>query len=107
MAVPRDPTGVFQEDAGVQQKPRIQEPKLYRVILHNDHYTTMDFVVEVLQRFFKKSHDEAVKITLMIHTQGSGVGGIYSREIAEAKVAQVTDAARARGFPLKCTAEPQ
>jgi ATP-dependent Clp protease adaptor protein ClpS len=66
----------------------------------------MEFVVEVLQRHFQKTHEEAVQITLRIHTQGRGVGGIYSYEIAETKAAQVVELARSRGFPLKCTTEP-
>ncbi len=87
-------------------KPRVKEPPRYVVLLHNDDYTTMDFVVEVLQRFFQKTEEQAVKMTLEIHTKGKAAAGIYTPEIAEAKVVQVVDTARSRGFPLKATAEP-
>lgn len=92
--------------AVAESKPRVKEPPRYVVLLHNDDYTTMDFVVEVLQRFFQKSEDQAVKLTLEIHTKGRAVAGIYTPEIAEAKAVQVVDTARSRGFPLKATAEP-
>lgn len=87
-------------------KPRLQEPPKYAVILHNDDYTTMEFVVEVLQRYFRKPKEEALQITLRVHHEGKGLAGIYSHEIAETKVVQVNEYARSRGFPLKCTAEP-
>lgn len=87
-------------------KPRVKEPPRYVVLLHNDDYTTMDFVVEVLQRFFQKTEEQAVKLTLDIHTKGKAVAGLYTPEIAEAKVVQVVETARSRGFPLKATAEP-
>ena len=87
-------------------KPKLKEPPKFAVILHNDDYTTMEFVVEVLQKFFHKNQQEAVEITMKIHHLGHGVAGIYSREIAETKAQQVNDEARTRGFPLKCTSEP-
>ena len=92
--------------AVAEGRPRVKEPPRYAVLLHNDDYTTMDFVVEVLKRFFQKSEDQAVKLTLDIHTKGRAVAGIYTPEIAEAKAMQVMDTARDRGFPLKATAEP-
>ena len=76
------------------------------VLLHNDDFTTMEFVIEVLAKFFRKNADEAAKIMLSVHYNGSGVAGIYPAEIAETKVSQVTDYAKAHGFPLKVTAEP-
>lgn len=85
---------------------RIAEPPRYAVVMHNDDYTTMDFVVEVLQRFFQKTTDEAMHVMLQVHSRGSGVAGIYPHDIAETKVAQVEDLARSRGFPLKLTIEP-
>lgn len=82
------------------------EPPQYAVVLHNDDYTTMEFVIEVLVRFFRKNRDEAMTITLAVHQQGRGVAGIYSYEIAETKAAQVVELARTRGHPLQATTEP-
>lgn len=76
------------------------------VLLHNDDYTTMEFVIEVLIRFFRRTPEEAVKIMLSVHEKGSGVAGIYPAEIAETKVAQVTEYAKAQGYPLRLTVEP-
>lgn len=82
-----------------------KKPELYKVLLLNDDYTTMDFVVEVLRRVFHKSEEEATRIMLNVHHQGVGVCGSYPMEIAETKVDQVDSLARERGFPLKCTME--
>jgi ATP-dependent Clp protease adaptor protein ClpS len=96
-----------QGDVAVEAaRPELKEPPKYAVILHNDDYTTMEFVIEVLQKFFRKSTEEATRITLQVHQTGKGVAGIYSHEIAETKVMQVTQYARSKGHPLKCTAEP-
>ena len=98
----------FEQDGGLAvdvAKPKIAEPPKFIVILHNDDYTTMEFVIEVLTRFFKKSHEEAMKVTMKVHHEGKGVAGIYSREIAETKTAQVNDYSKSKGHPLKCTAE--
>lgn len=84
-----------------------QRPPLYRVVLHNDDYTTMEFVVDVLRRHFQRSPDDAVRLMLEVHHRGHAVGGVYPREIAETKVAQVSDEARERGMPLLVTAEPE
>ncbi|HEX2863681.1 MAG TPA: ATP-dependent Clp protease adapter ClpS [Deinococcales bacterium] len=81
-------------------------PPDYRVLLLNDDYSTMEFVVSVLTRFFGKSEAEAVRIMLDVHEHGSGVCGVYSFEVAETKVAQVTQAAAAEGHPLRCIMEP-
>jgi ATP-dependent Clp protease adaptor protein ClpS len=89
----------------VQQK--VGKPPKYAVIIHNDDYTTMEFVVEVLQRFFHKSGDEAAQIMLRVHQVGQGVAGVYSLEIAETKAAQAEDLAHSRGYPLKCTTEKE
>lgn len=87
-------------------RPQLKEPPQYAVVLHNDDFTTMEFVIEVLLKYFRKSHDEAVDITLKVHHEGRGVAGIFSHQIAETKVAQVSEYARAHSHPLKCTAEP-
>ena len=107
MPAPRDPSGIFQEDAGVQQKPRLQEPKLYRVLLHNDNYTTMEFVVHVLQSVFRKKTEDAVRIMLSVHRNGIGMAGVFTAEIAETKVDSVHRLARENGFPLRCSMEPE
>ncbi|MCX7633103.1 MAG: ATP-dependent Clp protease adapter ClpS [Turneriella sp.] len=87
--------------------PRTKKPKLYKVILLNDDYTTMDFVVFILIKYFQKSPAEATRIMLKVHHEGSGIAGIYPREIAETKVRQVMDHAAREGFPLACRAEPE
>jgi ATP-dependent Clp protease adaptor protein ClpS len=89
----------------VDSDPRLDEPKMYRVILHNDHYTTMDFVVAVLMKIFHKSAAEATKIMLDVHKKGMGVCGVYTCDIAMTKVAQVDKMAKEHVFPLKCSCE--
>jgi ATP-dependent Clp protease adaptor protein ClpS len=86
---------------------RTQEPPMYRVILHNDDYTTRDFVVEVLVYVFHKSPETAVALMWQVHRQGSGLAGIYPRDVAETKVSAVTTLAREHGFPLRTTLEPE
>jgi len=105
MSTSRDPAGAFQEEAGVQQKPRLQEPKLYRVILHNDHYTTMDFVVKVIMAVFHKPAAEAMKIMLDVHRKGAGAVGVYTWDIATTKIARVHELARQGEFPLRASCE--
>jgi ATP-dependent Clp protease adaptor protein ClpS len=98
---------VGDRDAGVvtETEKRVKMPPLYKVLLHNDDYTTMEFVVQVLESVFHKSHAEATQITLHVHRTGIGVAGIYSHEIAETKVAQVEALARKHEFPLLCSME--
>lgn len=84
---------------------RVQEPSLYKVILLNDDFTPMDFVVELIMRFFRKSLEDATRIMLNVHNEGRGVCGIYPREIAETKVVEVNNHARRSGHPLKCLME--
>ncbi|MDD3029592.1 MAG: ATP-dependent Clp protease adapter ClpS [Alphaproteobacteria bacterium] len=88
-------------------KPRAttKKPSLYKVLLLNDDYTPMDFVVQILEVVFNKSHDAAMVIMLQVHTTGSGLCGVYSYEIAETKVAQVMTAARQSQHPLRCVME--
>lgn len=84
---------------------RLPPPPLFKVLMHNDHYTTMEFVVDVLQRVFHKPATEANRIMLHIHFKGVGVCGIYPFEVAETKVAEVHALARTQGFPLRCTVD--
>ena len=86
--------------------PKIKEPEEYRVILLNDHYTTMDFVVEVLMVIFHKNLEDANKIMLDVHRKGKGIVGHYSWDIAVTKTEQVHAAAREQEFPLRCIVEP-
>jgi ATP-dependent Clp protease adaptor protein ClpS len=79
---------------------------MYKVLLLNDHYTTMEFVVLVLEQVFHKTADEAMKIMLAVHRAGKGVAGMYPKEVAETKVAVVENWARKEGFPLQCVMEP-
>jgi ATP-dependent Clp protease adaptor protein ClpS len=88
-----------------KDKVRLKEPKLCRVLLLNDDYTTMDFVVAILESIFHKSPAEAVRIMLSVHNRGQGVCGVYPRQIAEAKVDLVHKRARSEGFPLRCALE--
>ena len=83
----------------------VREPPMYKVLLLNDDYTTMEFVVEVLRYVFSKSLEEAIRIMLNVHRIGVGICGVYPYEIAETKVNTVDALARERGFPLKCTME--
>lgn len=87
-------------------KPEIAPPPLYQVMLLNDDYTPMDFVVSVLQGFFSMSLDQATQVMLHVHTRGRGVCGVYTREVAETKVAQVNEFSRMNQHPLLCTMEP-
>jgi len=89
------------------EKPKVEKPRRYKVIFHNDDYTTMEFVILVLLRFFHKSEAEATHIMLTVHHKGSAVAGVYTRDIAETKVSQVTDYAREHGMPLLLTTEPE
>ncbi len=83
----------------------LQEPRQYIVLLHNDDYTSMEFVVFILQRVFHKNVEDATRIMLAVHQEGIGVCGIYTHEIAETKVKQVRILSREAGFPLRCTLE--
>ena len=94
-----------QEETLTHDSEELQEPPLYKVLLHNDDYTTMDFVVMILEEIFKKSTDEATRIMLNVHHQGHGVAGVYTREIGETKVAAVHRLARKNQYPLKCSLE--
>lgn len=95
-----------EEDTGVITRKRVRRPPMYRVIFHNDDYTTRDFVVMVLMRFFHRSHAEATTVMLHVHTKGKGIAGIYPYDVARTKLAQTEQAARQQQMPLKLTIEP-
>ena len=86
-------------------KPKIKKPSLYRVLLLNDDYTPMEFVIHVLERFFRKTREEATQIMLHVHNSGVGQCGIFTYEVAETKVTQVMDFARKNQHPLQCVME--
>jgi len=100
-----DPDPMDDRDIKLDHDSVLQEPKMYRVILHNDHYTTMEFVVEVLMIIFNKPAAEATKIMLDVHKKGAGMCGVYTYDIASTKVAQVHHMAKSKEFPLKCSLE--
>jgi ATP-dependent Clp protease adaptor protein ClpS len=93
------------EQTKEKSKEKIKEPEMYRVLLHNDDYTTMEFVVEVIMKVFKKPVMEATQIMMQVHKAGKGSVGVYTHDIAATKVQQVRELARQRDFPLKCTME--
>ncbi len=95
----------FDGELKVESEQEVEEPRMYKVILHNDHYTTMDFVVEILIKIFRKAASEATKLMLEVHEKGQSVCGIYSYDIAVTKIAQVHLVDKQRGFPLKCSYE--
>ena len=91
----------------VKTKPKTKKPSMYKVLLLNDDYTPMEFVVHVLERFFGKSRDEATQIMLHVHRRGVGICGVYTYEVAETKVTQVIDFSRRHQHPLQCTMEKE
>lgn len=95
------------EGLEVEIRQGIKAPALYKVLLLNDDYTTMDFVVRILETVFHKPPAEAVQVMLHVHKRGQGLCGIYTRDIAETKVINVHGLARENGFPLKCTMEKE
>jgi ATP-dependent Clp protease adaptor protein ClpS len=88
-----------------EKKPQLKRPRMYQVVLINDDYTPMDFVVDVLKRFFSMSEENAIQVMLQIHTQGRGICGTYTKDVAETKVYQVNKFARAHDHPLLCIME--
>ena len=91
----------------VKSKAKTKKPSMYKVLLLNDDYTPMEFVVHVLERFFNKTREDAMRIMLHVHRRGVGVCGVYTYEIAETKVNQVIDFARKHEHPLQCTLEKE
>lgn len=99
----------YQTDEQVSSETReeTREPRMYRVLLHNDDYTTMEFVVEILMFVFSKSAESAAKIMMNVHQKGVGICGVYTHEIAETKVDTVHNLARESGYPLRCSMEQE
>ena len=89
----------------VKARPRTKKPAMYKVLMLNDDYTPMEFVVHVLERFFQKNREEATRIMLHVHRRGVGVCGVFTYEVAETKVTQVMDFARKHQHPLQCVME--
>lgn len=105
----RDNDGEGGSKTGIVTKtrPKTKKPSLYRVLLLNDDYTPMEFVVHVLEKFFNKGREEATTIMLTVHRKGVGICGVYTYEVAETKVTQVMDFSRQHGHPLQCTMEKE
>ncbi|WP_199221344.1 ATP-dependent Clp protease adapter ClpS [Maritimibacter sp. 55A14] len=103
----KDGDGDSESAVITKTKPKTQRPPLYKVLLLNDDYTPMEFVVHVLERFFGLNHAQSVEIMLTVHKKGVAVVGVFSYEIAETKVAQVMDFARRNQHPLQCTMEKE
>ena len=97
----------FEEEVTTESRERLKKPPLFRVLLHNDDFTTMEFVVEVLVQVFGKSEADAFRVMWAVHTQGVGVAGVYTYEVAEMKVERVTQMAHAQEYPLLCTMEEE
>jgi ATP-dependent Clp protease adaptor protein ClpS len=97
----------FEGDVLTESELKVEKPKLYKVILHNDDYTTMEFVVWVLMQVFMKSDVEAFDIMLKVHNEGIGIAGVYSYEIATMKSEKAMNLARAREYPLLCSVEEE
>jgi ATP-dependent Clp protease adaptor protein ClpS len=107
MAIDPDRKEDQQGDLATEQKPRVEKVRRFKVLFHNDDYTTMEFVVLVLIKFFHKTETEATHIMLSVHHRGHGVAGVYTKDVAETKVAQVQDYAKEQGMPLRLTVEPE
>lgn len=95
----------FGEELETHLEEKLEQPRMYKVLLHNDDYTTMEFVVEILEQVFHKSSAEATHIMLLIHRSGLGICGIYTAEVAETKVELVHHLAKKNGYPLQCSME--
>ncbi|HMY21422.1 MAG TPA: ATP-dependent Clp protease adaptor ClpS [Polyangium sp.] len=107
--MPNDPSHRedFDGDVALQPKRKLSKAPRYKVVLHNDNYTTQEFVVEILIKFFHRTETEATHIMLSVHYKGAGVAGVYTKDVAETKVDQVHAYAKEHGMPLKLSAEPE
>ncbi|MBD65003.1 MAG: ATP-dependent Clp protease adapter ClpS [Halobacteriovoraceae bacterium] len=101
-----DDTSTGDPGVAVADKEKLETPKMYKVVMHNDDYTTMEFVIHVLMKFFSKTYDEAHAIMLKIHHEGIGLCGIFTFEVAESKSSKVNSYSRGKGHPLKSSIEP-
>lgn len=99
------PESRYEESALAESQEKVEEPPLFKVLLHNDDYTTMDFVVHVLESIFNMTEEQAIQVMLSVHVRGVGVAGIYTYEVAEMKVEKTTAVAREHEYPLLCTME--
>ena len=90
-----------------REKSKTKRPRMWKVVMHNDDYTTMEFVLEVLTMHFNKNSAEATHVMLQVHYKGSGIAGVYTRDLADSKIMTVLKEARKSGMPLKLTAEPE
>src|SRR5712692_8120558 len=99
------PQSQYEDSPVAEAEEKVGEPPLFKVLLHNDDYTTMEFVVAVLESIFNMPEGQAIQVMLNVHTQGVGVAGVYTYEIAEMKVTKTTELARENEFPLLCTME--
>ena len=104
---PAPPDGGRQSSLLLKTRPKTRKPSMYRVLLLNDDYTPMEFVIHILERFFSKNRMEATDIMMHVHRRGVGVCGVFTYEVAETKVQQVMDFARANEQPLQCTMEKE
>ena len=103
----KDQTGIPSTGVVVESKPKTKKPSMYKVLMLNDDYTPMEFVVHVLERFFAKQREEANQIMMHVHRRGVGICGVFTYEVAETKVTQVVDYARQHQHPLQCTLEKE
>ena len=99
----------YESDSTIDFQPRdeVKPPRRFKVLLHNDHYTSMEFVVMVLEEIFRRSKAESVEIMLSVHQKGVGVAGVYPASVAETKIERVHKEAESEGFPLRCSMEPE
>jgi ATP-dependent Clp protease adaptor protein ClpS len=101
-------SGSTEGDSGTAtiEEVKVKKPKMFKVLMHNDDYTSMEFVIHTLQKFFQKSYEQSHAVMLKVHHDGIGICGIYTFEVAESKTTKVNKYSRGKGHPLKCTFEP-
>lgn len=102
-----DSAGQYESDTGVLEKTKVAEPSLYKVLLMNDDFTPMDFVTQVLQKFYHKTLEESQQVMMEVHQKGKGIAGVYTFEVAETKVFMTNNYAKQNKYPLQCTMEEE